>query len=135
MAARSNRTRPLVVIAFVLLAINVAFLLTRSQQQEWLIRLPALEEFQRQHPDNLLFSSDHWDARVPISSVIDPSLSEERPSMLRDILSCRPTRVVMETREKLPQMPVRYYVSGIGGREYSDCVRSKLPPGYVIESA
>jgi hypothetical protein len=121
------------VVALGLFNLAFAVSLLLKGQQNWVVRYPALEAYQRSHPDNLLFGSDHWDERVPVSSAIDPRLNEN-PSMLRDILSCKPRSVIMEWTTDLPQMPVRFYLSGERPRSSVErCVRKRLPSGYVIE--
>jgi hypothetical protein len=66
--------------------------------------------------------------------MIDPAFDPAQPSMLRDILACRPWKVIRE----LPgsgTMPARFEVSGShnDGRTAA-CLQRLLPRGYAMAS-
>jgi hypothetical protein len=95
----------------------------------WTVYMPDVERSQRFDPQNILFSPDGFDERIPSASVIDPFF--ERPSMLRDFLKCHPAAIVFSQGEAWPQMPVRYYLYSRDGR-IAACARAALPRGYRL---
>lgn len=121
-------------MAVVLLVINALSLASSLYQapSTWVVHHPSLESYQLAHPLNVLIGSEGVDERLPSTSVIDPS-DFGRPSMFRDILTCGPASIFVEECEP-PQWPARFYITSRGnGASLRDCVRSKLPRGYVIE--
>jgi hypothetical protein len=128
-----QRRRALIVAALVLAGVNVVTLHWRplTAPKTWVVHHPVLEAQQAADPYNLLYGSDGWDKRVPVSSIMDPAFDEERPSMFRDMLACGPRSITVEQSHPFP---IRFYLTPIGeGSALPDCVRSKLPTGYVIE--
>ena len=92
--------------------------------------MPALEQYQIDHPSNILFSSEFWDPRIPPSSVVDP-YQPDRPSMLRELLACHPAAIFVESGTSEPQMPVRVYIYGRHDA-LAGCAGKALPEGYKL---
>lgn len=135
MVGVTQRRRVLVLVAIVLIVLNSLFIALRHSERptRWVVRDPSLESYQLAHPYDVLFGSDAWDERLPPSSVLGP-FNEHRPSIVRDLLACGAANVMVEEHTGPPQMPTRFYLTATGnGSSLRDCVRRKLPAGYVIE--
>ena len=128
-----SRRNALLGTTVVLLLLNALWAYGRIGQGRWTAwtaYMPDLEQNQRDHPSNLLFTSEFWDERIPPSSV-DVPYHPAKPAMLRDILACHPAAVIVEASGGQPQMPVRYYLYGLHDG-IAECAAKSLPRGYKL---
>jgi hypothetical protein len=124
-----RRTRFLAWTAVVLIALNCLSGASRlvHASRTWVVHYPSLESYQLAHPFNILFSSEGVDQRLPSSSFIAP-FDHDSPSMFRDILACRPERLLIESAFVRPQMPTRFYVTTSGsGRPFATVCGPSCP--------
>ena len=135
MFSRPDSRRLWLVATVIILAMGDTYILSqhrvRDDARSWTIWMPQLEREQTRHPENLLVSSEARDSRYPIAASIDPQFDAVRPSMLRDLLSCRPTALLIVDAVGEPQLPRRFYVysTALG---FAQCVGGRLPTGYVL---